>query len=169
MSQWFCLPFRDSLIPARLWWEEETKITYLWIVIFSAVLIWSGIDPKDPFIWFLETLPALIGAGILLATYKSFRLSPLLYVLILMHCVILMVGGHYTYAEVPLFDDLQALFGSERNDFDKLGHFAQGFVPALIAREILLRKHVVNGRSWLNLYIEPVAKFLFSRVTFLSK
>ncbi len=86
-------------------------------------------------------MPAIIGAVILAATYQSFRLTPLVYVLILIHCIILMVGGHYTYAEVPLFDYLSELFGSSRNNYDKVGHFAQGFVPALIVREIILRKH----------------------------
>lgn len=123
------------------------------MLIFSAVLVWSGINPKDPFTWLLEVAPAIIAAIVLLLTYKSFRLSPLLYILILAHCLILMVGGHYTYAEVPLFDDLKDLFGFERNNYDKVGHFAQGFVPALVARETLIRKDIVNGRAWLNLYI----------------
>ena len=118
-----------------------------------VVLIWSGIDPKDQFTWFLEVAPALVGAAVLLLTYNSFRLTSLLYIFILMHCMVLMVGGHYTYAEVPLFDSIKEIFALERNNFDKLGHFFQGFVPALLAREILLRKHVVNGRAWLNLFI----------------
>ena len=83
-------------------------------------------------------------------SYNSFRLSPLLYSLILAHCIVLMVGGHYTYAEVPFFD---GLFGAERNNYDKVGHFFQGFVPALIAREVLIRKHVVNGKYWLMVVI----------------
>ena len=120
------------------------------------VLTWSGISPKDYFTWFLEVLPAIIGAGILLFTYHSFRLTPLLYSLILFHCVVLMVGGHYTYAEVPLFDMIKEAFNLERNNYDKVGHFAQGFVPAIIAREILIRKKVVNGRSWLNVIIVSI-------------
>ncbi len=107
--------------------------------------MWSGISPKDQFTWFLEAGPAMIGGVILAATYNSFRLTPILYGLILLHSVVLMVGGHYTYAEVPLFD---GLFGSERNNYDKLGHFFQGLVPALLAREILIRKNVVNGNVW---------------------
>jgi putative membrane protein len=86
-------------------------------------------------------------------SYNSFRLTPLLYSLILAHCIVLMVGGHYTYAEVPLFD---GLFGSDRNNYDKVGHFFQGFVPALIAREIFIRKQVVNGQRWLMLFIISV-------------
>ncbi|PCM43735.1 hypothetical protein CPA50_15350 [Marinobacter sp. ANT_B65] len=127
---------------------------YLWTSIFMAALVWSGINPKDQITWFLEVLPALIGVAVLVATYRSFELTPVLYLLILMHCVILMIGGHYTYAEVPFFD---GLFGAERNNYDKLGHFFQGFVPAVIAREILIRKHVVNGRRWLNLFVICVA------------
>ena len=126
---------------------------YLWIAIFAAVLIWSGVAPKDRFTWVLEVIPALIGAVILAATYQSFRLTPLLYIFILFHCIVLMVGGHYTYAEVPLFDWIKPLFGFERNNYDKLGHFTQGFVPALIAREILIRKAVVNGKAWLNFLV----------------
>jgi len=118
-----------------------------------VVFIWSGIQPEDLFTWMLEVAPAVIGALVLAATYDSFRLTPLLYVLILAHCVVLMVGGHYTYAEVPLFDNL---FGAQRNNYDKVGHFFQGLVPALLAREILLRKGVVNGRAWLNVIIVAI-------------
>ena len=130
---------------------------YLWVVIFLVMLIWSGIQPKSQATWVLEVLPAVIGALILVFTYQKFRLTTLLYVLILLHCIILMVGGHYTYAEVPLFD---GLFGAQRNNYDKLGHFAQGFVPALIAREILIRKNVVNGRGWLNFFVICIAMTL---------
>ncbi len=87
------------------------------------------------------------------STYRSFKLTPILYFFVLMHCVILMVGGHYTYAEVPLFDNL---FGSERNNYDKVGHFFQGFVPALLAREILIRNQVVNGNVWRNVLIVSI-------------
>ena len=118
--------------------------------MFSAVLIWSGINPKDTTTWLLEVSPAIIGAALIVITYNHFRLTPMLYSLILIHCVILMIGGHYTYAEVPFFE---GLFGAERNNYDKLGHFAQGFVPALLAREILLRKQVVNGNQWRNIII----------------
>ncbi len=125
----------------------------LWLAIWSAVLIWSGIRPLDRYTWVLEVLPAIIGLVALLLTWRRFPLTPLVYVLILLHSIILMVGGHYTYAEVPLFDELARLFGGSRNNFDKLGHFAQGFVPAMIAREILIRRHVVNGRYWRNFFI----------------
>ncbi len=89
----------------------------------------------------------------MLYSYNSFRLTPLIYSLILAHCIVLMIGGHYTYAGVPLFD---GLFGAERNNYDKVGHFFQGFVPALLAREILIRKQVVNGRYWLAVIIVSI-------------
>ena len=121
----------------------------LWAGIFLAVLIWSGIAPKDTLTWALEVSPAVLGALVLWATRSRFPLTTLAYVLVLIHCVVLMVGGHYTYAEVPIGDWFQSATGGERNNYDKLGHLAQGFVPAMIAREILLRHRVVNGRVWL--------------------
>jgi len=95
----------------------------------------------------------LIGGGLLAASYNSFRLTSILYFFILLHCIVLMIGGHYTYAEVPFFD---GLFGAQRNNYDKVGHFFQGFVPALLAREILIRKAVVNGKVWLNVIIVTI-------------
>lgn len=124
-----------------------------WIIVFFAVLIWSGINPKDYPTWFLEVSPAAIAFIVLVATYRSFPLTPLVYVLILIHCIGLMVGGHYTYAEVPLFDSLKPLLGFERNNYDKLGHFLQGFVPALVAREVLIRKAAVPSAKWRNFFI----------------
>lgn len=117
------------------------------------MLAWSAIAPKDYPTWALEVSPALLGLIVLTLTYNRFRLTPLLYWLILFHSVILMVGGHYTYAEVPLFDTLKPLFGWERNNYDKLGHLAQGFVPALIARELLVRFAVVSSAAWRNFFI----------------
>ncbi len=128
----------------------------LWAVLFLSVLIWSGIHPKEQFTWFLEVLPAVIGAVILAFTRRAFPLTPLLYVFILLHCIVLMIGGHYTYAEVPLFDYFKELFGAERNNYDKVGHLFQGFVPALIAREVLIRKQIVNGKAWLNFVIVSI-------------
>lgn len=121
---------------------------YVWIAIYLMVLIWSGINSKDGFTWLLEVLPALIAVAALAMTYRQFPLSKLTYALILLHCVVLMVGGHYTYAEVPLFDTFAEWFGWERNHYDKLGHFVQGFVPACIARELLLRFDVVKNEGW---------------------
>lgn len=133
---------------------ECSIIKYLWSLTFTVILIWSGIDPKDQFTWFLEVVPAIIGAVILASTYNSFRLTSLLYFFIWAHCIVLMIGGHYTYAEVPLFD---GLFGAERNNYDKVGHFFQGLVPALITRELLIRHNVVNGDRWRVLFIISVS------------
>jgi putative membrane protein len=124
------------------------------LAIFGAVFAWSAIKPHDYFTWFLEVFPAIIALPILFFSYKKFPLTPLLYVLILLHAIILMVGGHYTYAlvpmnELPLFNWLKDVFDLSRNYYDRIGHFAQGFVPAIIAREILIRKHVVKNSAWL--------------------
>lgn len=124
-----------------------------WIAIFTVVLIWSVISPKDYYVWVLEVSPAIIALVLLAATEKSFPLTRLSYQLILVLCLILMIGGHYTYAEVPFFNWLRDEFGMLRNNYDKVGHFAQGFVPAIVAREVLLRKSVVNGRGWLNFIV----------------
>jgi putative membrane protein len=129
----------------------------LWLVIFFTILIWSGLNPKDQFTWFLEVVPALIGFVLLVLSYKKFPLTPLLYSLILIHMIILMVGGHYTYAEVPLFDWIKEVLDQSRNNYDKVGHFAQGFIPAILAREILLRKKIVEGsKIWLNYIIVSI-------------
>ncbi len=132
---------------------KEVVIKIGWILIFGLVFIWSGIYPKDQLTWFLEVFPALAGLIILAWTYRRFQLTPLLYFLILVHSIILMVGGHYTYAEVPLFDWLSELFNWSRNNYDKLGHLAQGFVPAMIARELILRKQIIKGTVWQNFFI----------------
>ncbi len=127
---------------------------YVWLGVFLLVFIWSAIEPKDYFTWFLEVVPAIAGVLILAFTYKYFRFTTLVYVLILLQCIILMIGGHYTYAEVPFFDHL---FDATRNNYDKLGHFAQGFVPALIAREIILRKHIISTRFWQSFFVVTFA------------
>ncbi|HIQ28588.1 MAG TPA: DUF2238 domain-containing protein [Sulfurovum sp.] len=127
---------------------------YLWICIYVLVLIWSAYAPKDHFTWFLEVFPAFIGFILLSISYKKFPLTPLLYILILIHMIILFVGGHYTYAEVPLFDTIKEVFNQTRNNYDKVGHFAQGFIPAILAREILIRFEVVKAsKIWLNYII----------------
>lgn len=125
----------------------------LWIAIFVAVLIWSAIEPKDFVTWCLEVFPAVLGAVILWLTRNRFPLTTLVYVLILVHCVILMIGGHYTYAEVPLGEWLREAIDGLRNNYDKLGHFAQGFVPAIIARELMIRLEIFSSAAWRNFYI----------------
>jgi len=124
-----------------------------WIAVFMAVLVWSGIAPKDFMTWCLEVFPAVFGAIILWTTRKRFPLTTLVYVLILVHCIILMIGGHYTYAEVPLGEWAREVFDGTRNNYDKLGHFAQGLVPALIARELVIRLNVFNSARWRDFFI----------------
>ena len=124
------------------------RLQAAWIAIFIAVLLWSGINPHDYPTWLLEVAPALIAAAVLWFTRERFPLTRLTYILILIHCIILMLGGHYTYAEVPLGDWVRDAFGQSRNNYDKLGHLAQGFVPAIVAREILIRNKVVNFPAW---------------------
>ena len=114
-----------------------------------ALLVLSGIGVHDRFTWFLEIAPALVALPILVLTYKRFPLTPLAYRLILLHACILMLGGHYTYAEVPLGYWMKDAFGFARNHYDRIGHFAQGFVPAILAREILLRKTPLKSGGWL--------------------
>ncbi len=121
----------------------------LWLGTFFGFLIWSGINPKDTLTWFLEVAPALAVIVVLAFTRRSFPLTPLLYGWLLLHCVVLMIGGHYTYAEVPAFDWLSEQMGWQRNNFDKLGHFLQGFVPALVAREVLIRFEVLRKPAWI--------------------
>ena len=132
-------------------WVWRMKV--LWLATYFTALLWSVVQPHDYFTWILEAAPALIGLGILAATHHRFPLTPILYTLILIHCLILFLGAHYSYAEVNTFKFVRDFFGWQRNNYDKLGHFAQGFVPAILAREILMRNSVVNGRRWLNLIV----------------
>lgn len=122
-------------------------------IIFCIVLIWSAVNPKDMFTWFLEVMPAVIGVGIIILTYSKFKFTDFVYVLILIHTTILMIGGHYTYAEMPLFNWIKDIFGLSRNYYDRLGHFAQGFIPAFIARELLIRKSVLKRGKMLNFLV----------------
>ncbi len=131
----------------------DGRLQAAWIAIFLAVLLWSGIGPHDYPTWLLEVAPALIAAAVLWFTRERFPLTRLVYILILIHCIILMVGGHYTYAEVPLGDWVRDAFDQSRNNYDKLGHLAQGFVPAIVAREILIRNNVVNFPAWRDFFI----------------
>lgn len=127
------------------------------LVIFLLGSVWSFIDCKETFTWFLECSPAFLGVLILILTFKKFQFSKFTYLVIFIHCLILIIGGHYTYAEVPLFDWIKETFHQQRNNFDKLGHLMQGFGPALIVREIFLRKRVVNGHKWLNFICISIA------------
>ena len=114
-----------------------------------VVLVWSGVQPYERGTWILEVFPVLMGIPILFATFSRFPLSPLVYRLLFIHAVILMVGGHYTYAQVPVGFAVQDLLDLSRNHYDRLGHFAQGFVPAILAREVLLRTSPLKRGKWL--------------------
>ena len=126
------------------------------LTLFFAVFIWSLIHPHDYFTWILEVFPAIIGIVLILAVRRRFPLTPLVLTLLTLHAIILMVGGHYTYAEVPLGFWMKEAFHFTRNHYDRLGHFAQGFVPAMAAREILIRRNVVRGRGWLYFVIVAI-------------
>lgn len=130
-----------------------TPMRLLWGAVFLAVLTWSAIEPKDFVTWCLEVFPAVLGAAVLWFTRERFPLTTLVYVLILVHCVILMIGGHYTYAEVPAGEWLREAVDGSRNNYDKLGHFVQGFVPVIIARELMIRLQVFNSAAWRNFFI----------------
>jgi putative membrane protein len=115
----------------------------------AVALVVSGIGPHDRTTWWLEVFPVLLGVPLLIATRRRFPLTPLLYVLLFIHALILILGGHYTYARVPLGFWVQDLLDLGRNNYDRLGHFAQGFVPAILAREILLRRTPLRPGGWL--------------------
>ena len=117
--------------------------------ILGAVFVWSVIKPHDYFTWFLEVFPVIIVLPLLIATYRKFPFTHLVYVLILLHAIILLVGGHYTYAEMPLFSWLRDYYSWDRNYYDRLGHVAQGFIPAIVTREILLRASPLRSGKWL--------------------
>jgi len=119
------------------------------LLLIVLLLALSGVTPYDRTTWWLEICPILIGAPILVATYRRFPLTPLLYTLLAVHALILMVGGHYTYARVPLGFWAQDIFGFARNHYDRLGHFAQGFIPAILVREVLLRTSPLRPGRWL--------------------
>ncbi len=132
------------------------KTIYIMLVVFFGTLIWSVINPKEGFTCFLEIIPAIIGILILTLTFKRFRFTNFTYFLILIHCIILFVGGHYTYAEVPLFDYIKEFLGQSRNNYDKVGHFAQGLIPAMIIRELFIRKKVIGNQSFFNFIIVSI-------------
>lgn len=121
------------------------------LVIVLAVWVWSGIMPHDTRLtWVLETFPFALALPLMLLTYKRFRLTSLLYTLIAIHAMVLMLGGHYSYAKVPLGFWMEEWFGWTRNNYDKIGHFMQGFVPAMIVREVLTRTSPLRPGKWLH-------------------
>ena len=128
---------------------KENKFHILLLLSLFFVFAWSFINCFDLFTWMLETLPVIIGVAILLPTYRRFRFTTMVYVLIWIHAIILLVGAHYTYAREPLFNWIKDSFALGRNHYDRVGHFAQGFIPAMIAREVLLRKSPLQKGKWL--------------------
>ena len=137
--------YRDRPIPGRL--------EFLLLVTVLAVLAWSGYAPKDRLTWYLEVFPVLVGLPLLALTRRYFTFTPLAYVCMALHAAILMVGGHYTYSEMPLFDWLQDEWALSRNHYDRVGHIAQGFFPAIVAREILLRATSLERGGWLTFLV----------------
>ena len=127
---------------------QNRSLQTAWVVIFLATFTWSAVNPHDYPTWFLEVFPAVLGAAVLWYTRDTYPLTQLTYILILIHCIILMIGGHYTYAEVPMFDWIRDEFGQQRNNYDKLGRFVQGFIPVIVAREIVIRNKVFNSTRW---------------------
>jgi putative membrane protein len=131
-----------------------TRAHWLLIAMMGAFLTWSAVRPHDYFTWFLEVLPAVLGFLILAAVWKRFRFTTFVYALMAIHAVILIIGGHYTYAEVPLFNWLRDIGVFDRNNYDKIGHFAQGFFPAIVMREVLIRTSPLEGSRWLG-FLSP--------------
>jgi putative membrane protein len=128
----------------------------LLLVVGVVLLVLSGIGPHDRVTWVLEVAPILIALPILILTARRFPLTPLAYRLIFVHGLILMLGGHYTYAEVPLGFGVQRVFGFARNPYDRVGHLAQGFVPAIVVREILIRRSPLESGKWLTFLVLSV-------------
>jgi putative membrane protein len=143
----------DPLVPVRTIRRSEALLL---LGLAALALLVSGIAPYDRTTWLLEVFPILIAAPILVATARRFPLTPLVYRLIFLHALILMLGGAYTYARVPLGFWIQDAFGLARNHYDRLGHFAQGFVPAMIAREILLRRTPLRRGGWLFVIVTSI-------------
>lgn len=144
------------------------KYIYFLIGVFFISLFASVINAKEGFTCFLEVIPAIIGFLILAFTFKKFRFTNFTYTLILLHCIILFIGGHYTYAEVPFFDYIKDVLHQSRNNYDKVGHFAQGFVPAMIIRELFIRKEVINNKSFFNFIIVSICLAISATYEFIE-
>lgn len=129
--------------------EPSRRVIIGLLVVVAGVFVWSGVRPRDRFTWVLEVLPVILVVPVLALAWGRFRFTTLVYVLIALHAVVLMIGGHYTYAQVPAFNWLRDRFHLSRNYYDRVGHFVQGFVPALIVRELLLRTSPLRRGRWL--------------------
>ena len=137
--------------------NSQLKSIAVLLAIFFAVSAWSVFRPHDYFTWFLEVVPAIIALAVLAPTYSRFRFTTPVYCIILLHAIVLLVGGHYTYAQVPLGNWVRDAFHLSRNHFDRLGHFLQGFTPALVFRELLLRLRVVRRGYWLSFIVFAIS------------
>ena len=126
------------------------KILLISVVV---ILIFSGINTNDKFTWFLEVLPVIITSIVLMVTYKKFKFTNFVYILMWIHAMILIVGGYYTYAEMPLFNWIRDTFNLSRNYYDRLGHFAQGFVPAMVIREVFIKNKIIKNEAWTNFIV----------------
>ncbi len=136
--------------------DSKTLPLKILLIATFVALVMSGINPYDRATWWLEVAPVLIAVPILIATYKRYPLTLLLYALLFLHGLILILGGHYTYARVPLGFWMQDVFDFSRNNYDRIGHFAQGFVPAILVREILIRFSPVGHSRWLFILVTSV-------------
>jgi putative membrane protein len=139
---------------------SDRRTPVLLLILLAIVLIWSLIGCHDLFTWFMEVVPALIAVPYLIYLYPRFRFTNLVYALIAVHAAILMVGGRYTYALMPVFEWIKDAFHQDRNYYDRLGHFAQGFVPAMITREVLLRRTRLERNWLLNLLVFSVCMMI---------
>lgn len=129
------------------------KKYWVFLIIFTLVAVWSGYKPYEAGLWFLEAGICLAAVVVLMTTFKRFRFTDMTYIFILIHLIILFVGAHYSYARVPLFDWVKEIFDQDRNNYDKVGHFAQGFIPAMVARELLIRLDVVRKKGWIPFFV----------------
>jgi putative membrane protein len=141
--------------------KSISKLHIFLLTSLFGVLVWSMVKPHDYFTWFLEVLPAVLAVAIFAFFYRRFRFTNLVYTIVWFHCIVLIVGGKYTYAEMPLFDYFKEVFGWSRNNYDKVGHFMQGFSPALIVREVFIRKNIINGKWW-TLFLAVCVPLAFS-------
>jgi len=129
------------------------KIPQKLSIILIIAFIWSGLAPKSYLTWALEVIPAIVGFILLIITYKNFKFTNLVYFTVFISIIVITIGGHYTYSDVPLFNWIKEVLGQTRNNYDKLGHFVQGFLPALMFREFFIQKKLINQRFWLNGFV----------------
>ncbi len=129
-------------------------------VLYVGALVWSAIAPHDYPTWFMEMVPSFIGVVLLIVTYRKFKFSRFVYVIVLLHSLVLFYGGKYTYAENPLFEYLGNIFNWQRNNYDKLGHFVQGFFPAFIIRELVIRREVFAKKSWIPAFVMGIVALI---------